>query len=149
VKYPVLYRTLNDPFFTPTFGRLKDQIDHIFSEFSTDERSPQLPLSVTETENGYTVTALIPGVEKDHIQVDITGNVLNLAATWATPEWDKTKASVLIHEIPSGKAQRRIEFPKDLDAKGVDAVFKNGVLTLSIPKHPSTKTETIDIKLAP
>jgi HSP20 family protein len=103
---------------------------------------------VTETENEYRVEAELPGLEEKDIQVTLENGVLTLAGERKEEREEKDEKRGLMHrESFRGRFERSLALPEDADEKSVTASYKNGVLTLAIPKLPVVKPEVRTIPI--
>jgi HSP20 family protein len=109
------------------------------------ETSSTLPLDVYEADNGYTVIAALPGVEQDNINITLHQNVLTLSAE--IPQYNLQEGQqALIVERPSGKLTRSITLPRPIYADQVEAIYENGVLTLTLPLSPEAQPKRITVQ---
>lgn len=99
---------------------------------------------VYESESGYTIVADIPGVTQDHINITLNQNVLslNVKIPQYTPQ-DGQKA--LLVERTAGQFSRSVTLPRPVNADQVEAVYENGVLTLTLPVSPEAQPKQIPI----
>ncbi len=95
-----------------------------------------IKLDVKETEDGYTMHADIPGVNKNDIHVSVDGNVVTLSAEVKQQDSSKTD-KVLRSERYFGSVSRSVQLPADIDESKSIAKYENGVLTLSLPRKVS------------
>jgi HSP20 family protein len=93
-----------------------------------------IKVDVKEDDKGYTVRADIPGVKKEDIQVDVEGNLISLRAEAKQEKEEKKGEKVIYSERSYGMASRSFTLPAEVDSKGAKAEYKDGVLTLSLPK---------------
>lgn len=93
-----------------------------------------IKLDVKEDEKSYTVRADIPGVKKEDIQVDIDGDQVSLRAETKQEKEEKKDEKVIYSERSYGMVSRSFSLPTEVDAKGAKAEYKDGVLSLSLPK---------------
>ena len=93
-----------------------------------------IKVDVKEDDKGYTVRADIPGVKKEDIQVDVEGNMISLRAEAKLEKEEKKGEKVIYSERSYGMASRSFTLPAEVDSKGAKAEYKDGVLTLSLPK---------------
>ena len=101
------------------------------------------PLDVTEDDNSYTVTADLPGVEKENIKVGFLDGVLTITAK---KDYPKDHNKYLIHERSYQKMQRSINFG-DINVEDFEAKYENGILQITITTKTNTnKALSIDIK---
>ena len=93
-----------------------------------------IKVDVKEDEKSYTVRADIPGVKKEDIQVDISGDQVSLRAEAKQEKEEKKDEKVIYSERSYGMVSRSFSLPTEVDAKGARAEYKDGVLSLSLPK---------------
>jgi HSP20 family protein len=98
-----------------------------------------------ETEDEIVVTAALPGVSPEDVEITITGDVLQIKGE-TKAEIAEEKANYLRQERRYGAFSRTIALAAPLQADKADAKFKNGVLTLSIPKADEAKPKSIKVK---
>ncbi len=103
-----------------------------------------LPIDLTEDGNGYTVTAELPGIDEESIDIRLDDNDLIIEAT--IPEQALADdVRVLVRERRYGKFSRRVRLPQPIDGDTVDAFVENGLLTLKLPKVPEIQPRTIKV----
>jgi len=108
------------------------------------ETSSTLPLDVYETDAGYSVIATLPGVEQDQIHITLNQNILTLDAE--VPQHTLQEGQhALIVERPYGKVTRSITLPRPVHADQVEAVYENGLLTLTLPLSPESQPKRITV----
>ena len=105
---------------------------------------PRLELS--ETDAAYTVTAELPGMEEKDVEVALSGDVLTIKGERRSETKDETKH---LEEIYYGSFERRLPVPDGVDRDKVAGSFKNGVLTLTLPKQPAAAAAAKRIPLKP
>ena len=115
-------------------------MDELFRGFFKPVRmdGPRAPVTikmdVTETKEGYTVHAEMPGVKKENINVEIEGNQITLSAE-VRHEWEKKDGDKLLRsERYYGNVYRSFTLPYDLDEAKSVAKFDGGVLELTLVK---------------
>lgn len=102
-------------------------------------------VDVTETDGNVMVKAELPGMEPKDIDIDITGDVLTLKGEKKSEE-EKKDEKHYFRERHYGTFQRSFQLPAGVESDKVDASFKNGVLTVNIPKSEESKQKKIEIK---
>jgi len=144
-----------DPFF-----RLQREMNRMFDEafsgfglptaFGESISSVGAPrVDIRETDKSYEIEAELPGVSEDEIDVELADNVLTLRGEKRFERDDEDKkGGYHVMERSYGSFARSIPFPFDVEADAVEAVFKNGVLKLSVPKPAeiAAKTKKISVK---
>lgn len=98
-------------------------------------------------EVGAVVTAELPGLKLEDIEISVTGDTLTLKGDYAQPEKDE---DIRYHrqERRYGKFSRSLQLPFNVDAEKVEASYKNGVLKISLPQSEADKPKKIQIKTA-
>ena len=102
-------------------------------------------LDVSETEGAYQVHAELPGVAKEDVTITLENNTLSISGEKKREEEQKGKGWHRV-ERSYGSFQRSIALPKGVDADKAEATFKDGVLTLHIPKSEKAKPKTLKVK---
>lgn len=102
-------------------------------------------LDVSETNSHYTIELDIPGVKKDDINISVDNNVLTIKGK---KEIDKERkdSNYYSRERFYGDFKRSMSLPSGVKTDKIEASFKNGVLTIQMPKEKSSSVKTIDIK---
>ncbi|HTI72717.1 MAG TPA: Hsp20/alpha crystallin family protein [Candidatus Limnocylindria bacterium] len=131
--------------FSPLF-ELQREFDRIFDRGNGNvEAAAYAPaLDVQEDEQNVTVTAEVPGVNKDDVQVSYHDGVLTVAGE-RKREKDGKENGYHIRERVAGRFQRSVYVPVAVDANAVKAAYKDGVLTVTLPKAAEAKPRQISI----
>jgi HSP20 family protein len=103
-------------------------------------------VDIQETAQEYIISADIPGISKDDISVDITDGVLSIKGERRQETEESGKRFHRI-ERSYGSFTRSFTLPDNVDDNKVKAVFKDGVLNLSIPKTPKAEPKAIEVKV--
>jgi len=106
--------------------------------------SPQV--DITEDEKEYLVKADLPEVKKDDVKVTVENGVLSVSGERKTEKEEKKRKFHRI-ERSYGSFERTFTLPDDADAAKVVAEFKEGVLKVHLPKSPTAKPKTIEVKV--
>jgi HSP20 family protein len=126
---------------------LRNTLDRMFEEtrHNVFEGGAALALDVHEDDKEFTVVTSLPGVKPENINVSVQDDVLTV--TGEIPETVKKDAHTLMQERVYGKFTRSIRLPQHVKSEKVEAVFENGVLTLTLPKTEEVKPKLIPIKV--
>jgi HSP20 family protein len=108
-----------------------------------DEREQTLGVNVREEEDAYVLSALVPGIESDDLNIQVLEDVVSIRAEYKLDGQD----GYLVQELPSGSFTRILRLPAPLDAEHVEANIANGVLTLKLPKAESARPKQIKIQV--
>ena len=115
--------------------------------FSDDLLKPTLDLGATDKE--YTIAVEIPGVNEKDVQLEIANDTLTIRGEKKQEKEEKEKNYYRM-ERSYGSFQRVLSLPEDADQENVAAVFKNGVLTVVLPRKdvPKEKVKQIEVRSA-
>ena len=105
----------------------------------------ELCLDMYETDSDVVVTASLPGVKPEDVDVTITGDVLSIKGE-VRSEVKVEKANYLRQERRFGAFHRTVALPVPVQADKAEAKFKDGVLTLTMPKAEEARPKSIKIK---
>lgn len=103
-----------------------------------------LPLDVAETENEFLVSASLPGVKPEDVQITVHGDTVTIRGELRDEEELKS-GHWLLRERRTGVFQRSLTLTAPVDSNKASARFDNGVLTLSLPKSEQAKPKQIKI----
>ncbi len=103
-------------------------------------------VDVEEDKNGYTVTAELPGMDKKDIDIDVKDNQLYIKGEKKL-EKEKDDKNYHITERCYGEFARNFTLPENVNQEEINARFKNGVLTVKIPKTEEEKPKEIKVKV--
>jgi len=103
-------------------------------------------VDIQETENEFIVKADLPDTKKEDVKVHLQDGVLAIEGERRQDEEEKGKRFHRV-EREYGKFVRRFAMPIDIDPEKVRAEFKEGVLTVILPKTPAAKPKVIDVKV--
>ncbi|VAX15864.1 hypothetical protein MNBD_NITROSPINAE02-1262 [hydrothermal vent metagenome] len=126
------------------FGALSAFDDHLPSTLWNEARSFLPPVDVSEKENEYVITMEAPGMEKDDIRIELEDNVLTLSGEKKESHEEKNERLYRL-ERRYGSFTRSFRI-RGVEADKIAAGFKNGVLTVTIPKSEEVKPKKISIR---
>lgn len=124
----------NDPFTLLPISTLKNVADFM----------PRI--DVSETDKAMLVTAELPGMEEKDIQISLENEALVISGEKKNDFEEKGKSFHRI-ERSYGSFQRVIPLVSEVMAEKVEAIFKNGVLTVTLPKTPAAEKQTHKIAI--
>jgi HSP20 family protein len=106
-------------------------------------------LNVRETEDEIVVTAELPGVEEKDFEVSLEADVLTIKGEKRT-EHEEEHEGFRHVETRSGRFERRLVLPSEVEEDKVKATYKNGVVTVTLPKvaEPRPEVHAIPINSA-
>ncbi|MEZ4331113.1 MAG: Hsp20/alpha crystallin family protein [Myxococcota bacterium] len=103
-------------------------------------------VNLSENEEGYVLSAELPGVSPDAITVSIEGSTVTLSGERKIEYPVGQGAAVHRRERQSGSFRRAFELPSEIDLDRARASHKNGILTLTLPKSAAAKPRQIAIE---
>ena len=106
----------------------------------------RMKLEVAEKNGTYLVTAELPGVRKEDINVTVDGAQVTLAAEVKREKEANKDERVLHSERVYGKVSRSFALPQEVDEAKVEARFRDGVLELTLPKKAAPQRKQISIQ---
>jgi len=150
------------------FESLRREVDRLFEEFdrnlwrfpsgrSTFETEPfwrrgmtwagAPAVDIAEKEKTYEITAELPGMDESNIEVKLSNGMLTINGE-KKEEKEEKRRNYYLSERRYGSFQRSFRVPEGVDADKIDATFKKGVLTVTLPKSPEAlkKEKKIAIK---
>jgi HSP20 family protein len=123
VQYPSRYRQMGTPNYRFNGGS-------------------RMPLDIAVTDEEFLVTADIPGVNPESVEVKFEEGILHLRAQI---EGEKD-ASTVVRERRLGSVSRSFRIPDSVEADAIEAWAENGVLTVRLPKAEAARPKQIEVK---
>jgi len=132
--------------------RLSDRLNRLFVErtgkVGESNFADFMPaVDIEETEAAFVVKADLPDVKKEEIKVHVQEGVLTIEGERKQEKEEKGRR---FHKIEReyGRFVRRFALPSEVDGENVRAEFKDGVLTVSLPKAPAVRPKLIDVTVS-
>jgi HSP20 family protein len=134
-----------DPF---ALGTLDESLRSLMRpwRFEAPDIAPRIKVDVTELDGSYAVKAEIPGVSKEDIDVRVDGNQVTISAEVKSEKEEKKDGRILRQERQQGYASRSFTLDCPVDEGKVDASYKDGILTLQLPKKATASSRRIAIQ---
>ncbi|MCF7933783.1 MAG: Hsp20/alpha crystallin family protein [Spirochaetia bacterium] len=129
-----------------------DEFDRFFGNFwdlpSKGINAARVPsVDVRENDDAYVLEAELPGFGEGDVEVNVEKHILHISSKKEETK-EEEKGEYLMKERSVSSFQRSFALPEQVDEEQITGEFKNGVLTLTIPKTPVEKPKKIAIKLA-
>lgn len=104
-------------------------------------------MDLVETDKAFEVKAELPGLDEKAVEVAVSDDVLTIKGE-KKEERDEEKAGVRYAERRFGSFERSFRLPETVDQENIAASFKNGVLTVTMPKRPMPEkpSKKIEVK---
>ncbi len=134
-----------DPFFASPLALFEDMVNRFFSE-PVSSRPWYPAVDIAENENEIVLTADVPGVKMDDIDIKVENGTLTISGK---REFQKQEEKGGYHRIERsyGSFQRVFTLPDSVDTEKVEASYEDGVLKVVLPKKEVAKPKTIKVSL--
>jgi len=145
----VASRTLRPFLSEDPFQALQREMENLFSQFQTSWNGTPAgmtpALDITETDDAVQVRLDLPGMKTDDIDIEVSGNLLRVSGE---RKEDKEEKEQTYHRMERryGSFLRAISLPCAIQENQVDAEFRDGVLTIRLPKTEEAKSRKIQIR---
>ena len=128
------------------FGTLQREVNRVFDQMFGGAASSPLAgfapsVEMKETEQGIVVTAELPGMDQQEVEVSLEGELLTIAGE-KRQEKTGEEAGIHLAERSYGSFRRSLRLPWAADPGQASANFDKGVLTISLQRPPETKPPT-------
>lgn len=142
-------RLLRKPGFEMPLSRLRDQLNQIFEQpdFAMSDLlgGGWLPaVDVLDDKDKLTVKAELPGFKREDLDVSVHDNNLVISGERKSDE-EKKDGEFYRSERFYGKFHRSISLPSTVDTGKIQAKYRDGVLTVTLPKNEKAKAKQIDV----
>jgi len=128
----------------PTFGRLANLQDELERLFESPMRGWAPALDVHEDKENFTIRAELPGMKREDIEVSVQDGALVISGE---RQEEKVNEGTEVHrrERYSGRFSRALTLPTAVAGDKVTATYKDGVLTVTLPKAEEAKPKRITV----
>ena len=143
-----MYRQFQRPNHLQERAQLKQEVNRLFEArnrgrvFNTHTYPA---VNIWTTQDGQIISAEMPGVHPEDIDIDVTGDALSISGIRLPDEVSK-EARYHRRERNYGSFSRTIQLPFMVDTNKVEASFKNGVLLISLPRAEADRPRKITVK---
>jgi HSP20 family protein len=121
------------------------QLRRMARQWAEESQQPQmraLGVNVSEQDDAYVLSALVPGLKAEDLNIQVLENVVSIEGEYQSADND-----YLLNELPSGSFRRTLRMPTEIQAEKVEAKIADGVLTLNLPKAESSRPKRISISV--
>jgi HSP20 family protein len=125
--------------------RMRRMLEQTFGGL-LDEPAGFIPaVDIEEAEDAYVVEAELPGVQREDVNIEVSGNELSISGEIK----ERKREGVVRRRMRRiGRFEFRVTLPGELNAEGVDAKLNDGVLTVRVPKAERMQRRRIEVKSA-
>jgi HSP20 family protein len=100
-------------------------------------------VNIFETEQSFKIEIAAPGLEKEDFKIDLKNEYLMVYSEKKDKKEEKEKGKVVRSEFRYSSFQRSFALPNGIDVNAINAMHKNGILTIELPKIIEQKNESI------
>lgn len=133
------------------FDDMDKMINNVFENdwnFSVRSKTNWSPaVDVKESDNSFTLTADIPGLTKKEVKVNITDGILSISGERKFED-EKESGNYHYRERRYGSFSRTFNLPETVNEEDISASFKNGILSIELPKHEVVLPKEREIKIS-
>ena len=133
------------------FMTLRQAMDRLFEDSyvrpgrTYESTGSVLPLDICTTKDAVVIRAAVPGVNPDDVEITVEGSTVTIRGETKPASGDMT---YLLQEQRYGPFARSIDLAIPVQTDKAEASFKNGMLTLTVPKAEEIKPKVIKVKAA-
>ena len=116
-----------------------------FSRGMASDTASRVPANLWEDGNSFYLRLLVPALDLSTVDITVEGGILTVTGktTQAMPE----EAKAIWQEWQPTAFRRQLKLPRGFDADRCNATYKDGVLTISIPKPEQVKPKSIKVQV--
>ena len=128
---------------------MEDTINRLWRGYGGESANPtvegwSVPLDVVREGDKIMVHASLPGVDPENIDVSVEDSVLTITAT-TNADVEREDGEYLMRERRTGSFHRALRLSDTVDTERIQPGYKNGVLTITIPKAESKKAKRLKV----
>lgn len=131
---PTITRRSFRPFYVPGI------FDDDFSPFHSNSTSTTPAVNVREDEKNYFLELAIPGIDKKDLKIDVNEDVLTISSE-SRNESEESKDGYKRKEFSYSAFSKSFYVPENVNKDKIEANYKDGVLSLSLPKQEEEKNK--------
>lgn len=133
---------------------LRDELDNLFSRFSAEMDGGWLSgrlvpsLDLSETDGNIEIRMDLPGIKPEDVDIQATENTITIKGERKEEKEEKPGEGRSYHRVErrSGSFLRTVTLPCQVNQDKIDATYKDGVLTITLPKTEAARTKKIKVK---
>jgi HSP20 family protein len=127
-----------------------EMLDSVFDRDYFPELPARSPIvDVREKDGKYLIEAELPGVSDKELKLELKDGLLTLSTEKKEEKGDKDEEGKWIHrERRESYFSRSFQLPDDADGEKIEAKFKDGLLSIELPKKPEASPKLVQVKVA-
>lgn len=143
-------KTHDEPAAGYSLAGLRHELDTLFDRFmrgawDLTDLGTMPRMDLEETDKALRITLEVPGVDPADVEISVTGNLLTVRGE-SREEKEERGATFHRHERRAGAFERSVSLPSTVNPDKADAQFKNGLLTITLEKHPGAQAKRIKVR---
>jgi len=132
-----------------SLARLHSEMDDLFNAFFGDwpgrEHRLWPSIDIADDEETIVVRAELPGCRPEDVDISVHGNTMTISGEKKHSE-EKKKKGYYYSESSWGSFRRELNLPSEVDIAKIEAVYKDGILTVTMPKAEMEKAVKVKVK---
>jgi HSP20 family protein len=143
------------PWYGRGLGALREEMNDLFGRFFGEEQTGFFPaarslpsVDLSETAGAVEVKMDLPGLKPEEIEIDVRGDLLTVSGERREEQESKAEGDRKYHRVERryGSFSRSVRLPAPIDENKVNAQYRDGVLSITLPKSEEAKTRKIKVK---
>jgi len=119
-------------------SELMEDFDRNFFFRSQETRANMPSVNIIETEEGFSLELAAPGLKKEDFKINLDNNILSISAETQNESEEKTE-KMIRKEFSYNSFRRSFSLPKAIDLEKIKADYKDGILSVGLPKREEAK----------
>ena len=119
---------------------------HILGSMEPVVAATAFPVNIRQSETGYEIHAILPGMERDDIQLEIKEGLLTIRAKPQVETEDTPRADFWHMEMKIQESTRGFRLPRDVNPEQITAEYRNGILVVRLPKRAEATPRVIEVR---
>lgn len=140
---------LQNPTKLAAFDEVESLVDRFFNsyqQYAGEEGMINMPVELIERDKNLIMKVMIPGMQKEDINIEVSEDHVNILGE-CKADYNEEKDLIHRSEFCIGRFSRTLSLPQKIDHQKVKAEYKNGILTLIMPKSECETKKTVKVSL--
>lgn len=130
------------------FDRLHNEVSRLFIRGGQEAQNDDVPMNFWISDDGAVVTALLPGVDPQSLDISVLGKTLTLRGERSRFTSSAAESVCSRQERPQGAFERIERLPFAVDDAGIEAHYAHGILQIKLPMAAADKPKRIAVNAA-
>ncbi len=132
------------------FDEFENLVERIFNSYGQSygegQASMQMPVELCEKDNNLVLRAVLPGLKKENINIEVAEDNVSISGEYRSQQ-EENNETIYRSEFFEGRFERRIPLPQAINHKKAQAEYKDGILTLTLPKAENEADKVVKLNL--